>query len=255
MDQLTEEQLHRYTHHIILKDIGGEGQRQLLAARVLIVGAGGLGSPAALYLAAAGVGGIGIIDDDRVELSNLQRQILYCTADLGRSKVASAADKIAALNPDVKVFAIEDRLRRENADQILSEYDFIIDASDNFDTKYLINDVCVAIGRPFSHAGVAGFKGQVFTYAPGSPCLRCIFPEPPAPGQIQHCRGAGILGAAAGVFGSIQAAEAIKSILKKDGGLRARLLSIDLIEMDFANMGVSQNPACACNFQCGPSKK
>ncbi len=246
MQKLTEAQIDRYAHHLILKEIGGEGQRRLLAASALIVGAGGLGSPAAYYLAAAGVGRIGIVDDDRVALSNLQRQILHGTADVGRSKVASAAEAIGALNPDVQVLPHEARLTAENAAGIIGAYDVVLDAADNFEATYRINDTCVALGRPFSHAGVAGFTGQLFTYTPGGPCLRCLFPEPPPAGQVQHCRGAGVLGATAGVFGSIQAAEAIKALLGRNPGPRGTVLSIDLLSLRFTTAAVAPVAGCAC---------
>lgn len=246
MQKLTEAQIDRYSHHLILKEIGGEGQRRLLAASALIVGAGGLGSPAALYLAAAGVGRIGILDDDCVALSNLQRQILHGTADVGRSKVASAAEAIAALNPDVRVIAQQKRLTTENAAEVIGAYDVVIDAADNFEATYRINDTCVALGRPFSHAGVAGFTGQLFTYLPGGPCLRCVFPEPPPAGQVQHCGGAGVLGATAGVFGSIQAAEAIKALLGKNAAAPATILSIDLLSLRFTTAKAAPLEGCRC---------
>ncbi|MFH0798615.1 MAG: HesA/MoeB/ThiF family protein, partial [Pseudomonadota bacterium] len=183
--QLTQEQMDRYLHHIVLKDVGGEGQRKLLASRVLIVGAGGLGSASAFYLAAAGVGTVGLCDDDSVELSNLQRQIIHSTKDLGRPKVESASEKMRALNPDVNVAAHKERLDASNAGSIIADYDFVINGTDNFPAKFLISDTCVAIGRAFAHGGAVGFRGQAFTHIPGSMCLRCIFPEPPGPGTIQ----------------------------------------------------------------------
>ncbi len=243
---LTESQLTRYAHHIILKDVGGEGQRRLLASRVLIIGAGGLGSPAAFYLAAAGVGTLGIVDDDRISLSNLQRQILHRTCDIGMSKVQSAHERLHDLNPDCQVIPHDLRLTRENARAIAAEYELIIDASDNFQTKYLINDVALELKLPFSHAGVAGFRGQLFTATPGGPCLRCVFPEPPPEGQVQHCRGAGVIGATAGVFGSIQAAEAIKALLNCEEQSHAKLLSIDLMTLQFTTLNVQPVGNCRC---------
>lgn len=241
---LTESQLDRYLHHIILKDIGGEGQRRLLAAKVLIVGAGGLGSPAALYLAAAGVGTIGICDDDCVELSNLQRQIIHSTKDIGRSKAESAVEKMRAINPDVRVAPHAERLTDQNAISIISDYDFVIDGTDNFPSKFLINDGCVARKKPYSHGGVVGFKGQVFTYVAGSLCLRCVFDRPPEPGCVMDCRGSGILGAAAGIIGAIQAAEAIKYILGRGDLLTNRILTVDALKMEFRTIPIERSQTC-----------
>lgn len=242
--QLTEKQVERYTHHIVLKEIGGEGQKRLLKAKVLVVGAGGLGSPAALYLAAAGVGNIGIIDDDVVEQSNLQRQILHSTGDLNRRKVESAKEKIEALNPDVKVTIYDERLTAENAKSIFRGYGFILDGSDNFSTKFLINDTCVSIGRPYSHAGIAGLNGQTFTYIPGSACLRCIQSAPPDECAVTDCRTSGILGSVAGIVGSIQATEAIKLIVGKGELLNDRLLLIDALGMEFTSVNIARDKKC-----------
>lgn len=244
----SEEQIARYTHHIVLKDVGGEGQRKLLGSKVLIVGIGGLGSPAAYYLAAAGVGTLGLCDHDQVELSNLQRQIIHHTPDIGKGKVLSASEKIGALNPEVKVIAVPERLESSNARGLIAAYDFIIDASDNFATKFLVNDACVAMGKPYSHGGVVGFTGQVLTALPGSPCLRCVFPEPPDEGVILHCRGAGILGAAAGILGSIQAAEAIKWVLGRGELLAGRMLIVDVLRMRLRTITLLRRESCAA---CG----
>ncbi len=243
--QLSEKQKARYFHHIILKDIGAEGQRKLNAASVLVVGAGGLGSPAALYLAAAGVGKIGVVDSDVVEESNLQRQILHTEADLGRKKVESARDAIYALNSSAEVEAIGERLTKENAAKIISGYDFVIDACDNFPSKFLINDVAVSLGKAFSHAGVVGFKGQTFTYAAGHMCLRCLFPDLPENGMIANCRGSGTLGAAVGIVGAIQAAEAVKYILGCGSLLLDRLLVIDALSMNFREVAIAKNLKCS----------
>jgi len=232
-------------HHIVLKDIGGEGQRKLLASKVLIIGAGGLGSPSALYLAAAGIGTIGIADDDKVELSNLQRQILHTTSGIGSKKTDSANKTLTSINPDVRVTAYPHRINEENIDSIIAEYDFIIDGSDNFETKYLINDACVKNEKPFSHGGVVAFRGQTFTYTPGSFCYRCIFPEPPSAEFIQNCRGDGILGTVAGIVGTIQATEAIKFLLGKGSLLTDRLLTIDAMAMEFQNIEFSRNHDCS----------
>lgn len=241
---LDEKQIARYTHHIILKDVGGEGQRRLLSSKVLIVGVGGLGSPAAYYLAAAGVGTIGLCDNDHVELSNLQRQIIHHTGDIGKHKVVSASEKIVLLNPDVKVVPITERFDQSNAHDLVGAYDFIIDASDNFPTKYLINDICVETGKSYSNGGIVGFKGQTFTHIPGSLCLRCIFPDPPDEGVILHCRGAGILGAVAGIIGSIQATEAIKWILKRGDMLSDRMFIFDALQTQMRVAALRRRESC-----------
>ncbi len=246
--QLSKSQIERYTHHIVIKDIGGEGQRKLLSSKVLIVGAGGLGSPAALYLAAAGVGTIGIADEDDVEISNLQRQILHFTSDIGRSKVVSAREKLSALNSDVQIKTYNKRLTSENIESTMADFDFIVDATDNFDSKFLINDTCIRSRKPCSHAGVVGFKGQVFTHVPGSLCYRCIFSDPPPDGAIQDCRGSGILGAVAGMVGSIQAAETIKYLIGNGDLLTDKLLTVDLLSMEFRFIPLSRNENCpACS--------
>jgi adenylyltransferase/sulfurtransferase len=242
--RLDDQQIERYQQHIILKDIGGEGQKRLLASKVLIVGAGGLGSPAALYLAAAGVGIIGICDDDRVELSNLQRQILYSTENVGCSKTQEARKRLSQLNPDVTIKVHDERLTETNIRAIIQNYDFVIDASDNFPTKYLINDTCVAMEKPYSHGGVIGFKGQTFTYVPGSMCYRCIFPEPPPDDLILYCRGSGILGSVAGIVGSIQATETIKYFLGKNSLLTNKLLTVDTLMSEFRTINLKPNTNC-----------
>ena len=242
--ELSEKQKARYFHHIILKDIGGEGQKKLFSSSVLIVGAGGLGSPAALYLAAAGVGKIGIVDSDIVEESNLQRQILHSEADLGRKKVDSARESILGLNSSAQVVAIGERLTEKNAAEIISGYDFVIDACDNFPTKFLINDVAVSLGKSFSHAGVVGFKGQTFTHTAGHMCLRCLFPDLPENGMIANCRGSGTLGAAVGIVGAVQAAEAVKFILGSGELLLNRLLSVDALSMKFREVRLAKNSNC-----------
>lgn len=242
--KLSDAQIERYAHHIVLKDIGGEGQKKLLASRVLIIGAGGLGSPAALYLAAAGVGTIGIVDHDCVEVSNLQRQILHSTEDVGREKTVSARDALCSLNPDVRVTVHPMRLNENNVEGLIRDYDFVIDGTDNFPTKFLINDACVRMGKPYSHAGVVGFKGQTFTFVPGSLCYRCIFSDEPPADMIQDCRGSGILGAAAGVIGSVQASEAIKYLLGTGALLTDRLLTVNLLTMEFRTVGLHRSHSC-----------
>ena len=197
---LTDEQIERYSRHIILKEVGAKGQRRLLNAKVLIVGAGGLGAPAAMYLAAAGVGTIGIVDADDVDLSNLQRQIIHQTADIGKAKVKSAKETINAMNPDVVVNTYREFLTSENIMDIIKDYDFIIDGTDNFPAKFLINDACVMAKKPFSHAGIIRFKGQLMTYVPGEgPCYRCVFKNPPPKDAVPTCKQAGVIGAMGGV--------------------------------------------------------
>jgi len=251
---LTTEQIERYSRQIMIPDLGGKGQIRLRQARVLVIGAGGLGSPAALYLAAAGVGTLGIIDPDRVELSNLQRQILHFTPDLGREKVASAKEKLNHLNPDVQVLAHPLRLEQENAIELLSQYDFIVDGSDNFATKFLVNDMAVSLGKPFSHAGIVRLQGQTMTVIPGkSACYRCFFKEPPSPGEILSCQQAGILGAVAGTLGSIQATEAIKYLAGFEEDLLIdRLLTYDAKSMRFHSVDIRKNPECSA---CGTGSR
>ncbi|MDH7604678.1 MAG: molybdopterin-synthase adenylyltransferase MoeB [Melioribacter sp.] len=242
--EFTESQIERYSRQIILKDVGGIGQQKLLNGKVLIVGAGGLGSPAALYLAAAGVGTIGIIDGDAVDLTNLQRQIIHFTPDVNKPKVESAKEKIEKLNPDVKVITYKERLNAENIIDIIKSYDFIIDGTDNFPTKFLINDACVMIKKPFSHAGILRFNGQTITYTPGNTCYRCIFKEPPPKGLIPTCSEAGILGSVAGVLGTIQATEALKYLLGIGNLLINKLLTFDAFEMKFREISLKKNKNC-----------
>jgi molybdopterin-synthase adenylyltransferase len=247
--RLTPEEIERYSRQIMIPDLGGKGQIRLRQGKVLVVGAGGLGCPAAFYLAAAGVGALGIVDGDRVELSNLQRQILHATSDIGREKVDSAKEKLSRLNPDIKIQTYPVRLDADNAAEIFASYDFIVDGSDNFATKFLVNDVAVVLGKPFSHAGIARFQGQTMTVVPHkSACYRCVFQEPPAPGEIMNCQQAGILGAVAGTIGSIQATEAIKHLAGMDEDLLVdRLLSYDAKTTRFREIEVRRNPACgAC---------
>ncbi len=229
----SQEQSQRYLRNIKLAEVGEKGQKQLLNAKVLIIGAGGLGSPAALYLAAAGVGTLGIVDADEVDLSNLQRQILHSTSDVGRAKVNSAKEKMEKLNPDVKVNVYPLFLDASNIEDVIAEYDFVIDATDNFSSKFLINDACVLLKKPFSHAGVVGFKGQLMTYVPGQgPCYRCIFKDPP-PSSTPNTARNGVMGATVGVIGCLQAMEAIKYIIGKGELLTAKLLIYDAIQTEF----------------------
>lgn len=241
---LNDEQIERYSRHIILSEVGVEGQEKILAGKVLIIGAGGLGAPAALYLAAAGVGTIGIVDGDNVELSNLQRQVIHFGADVGKAKVISAKEKMQAINPDVKVLTYQARLRAENITGIIKDYDFIIDGTDNFAAKFLINDACVLAAKPFSHGGILRFDGQTMTYKPGEACYRCVFTAPPPKGAVPTCSQAGILGAVAGMLGTIQAAEALRFLLGKGELLVNRLLIFDAMRMKFREVSFRKNPSC-----------
>ncbi|HEY6040820.1 MAG TPA: molybdopterin-synthase adenylyltransferase MoeB [Anaerolineae bacterium] len=241
----TEEQVYRYSRHIILQDVGGVGQKKLLKAKVLLVGAGGLGSPAAMYLAAAGVGTLGLVDFDKVDLSNLQRQILHRTKDVGRPKLDSAADTLNALNPDVKVVKHNVVLNSENVMDVIKDYDIVVNGTDNFPTRYLVNDACVFAGKPLVDGSIFMFEGQVTVYdAKRGPCYRCLFPTPPPPGEVPSCQEAGVLGVLPGIIGSIQAVEAIKLILGKGDPLIGRLLLFDALPMEFRELKVEKSPNC-----------
>jgi adenylyltransferase/sulfurtransferase len=252
--ELTDSQFHRYARHLILDEVGEEGQAKLLAARVLVVGAGGLGSPLLLYLAAAGVGTLGIVDDDTVDLTNLQRQIAHGTADLGRPKVDSAAAAIAAINPDIRVVRHKARLIAANAAEIVADYDVVADGSDNFATRYLLNDACHFARKPLVSAALLRFEGQLSTYAawrdPAAPCYRCLFPAAPPPDLIPRCEQAGILGAVAGVIGTLQATEVLKEILGLGEGLAGTLLAYDALDARFTRVAITRDPDCAlCGSQ------
>ena len=230
----TNEQLERYSRHIILKEIGVKGQKKLMNGSVLIIGAGGLGAPAAMYLAAAGVGKIGIADADVVDLSNLQRQIIHTTADVGRPKVESAAETMRAINPDVEVVTYHEFISSANIMDIIKDYDFVLDGTDNFPAKFLINDACVMADKPFSHAGILRFKGQLMTVIPQqSPCYRCVFKTMPPKDAIPTCKQAGVIGAMAGVIGSLQALEAVKFLTGAGELLTGKLLTFDALTMKF----------------------
>jgi len=242
---LREEQIERYSRQIILPDIGSRGQEKLFKAKVLIIGLGGLGSPCALYLAAAGIGSIGIVDSDNVELNNLQRQILHSTKNVGKPKVESAKEKLNAINPDVEVIPYLLRLTSENILEIIEDYDIIVDGSDNFPTRYLVNDACVLSRKPLSHAGIFRYDGQAMTILPGkSPCYRCLFPEPPPPGFIPTCQEAGIMGAVAGVIGTIQANEVLKYILGIGQPLSGRVLIFNALDSTFRTVRVPKDKDC-----------
>ena len=245
MSEFTEEQINRYSRHIILPEVGGKGQMKLLKSKVFLVGAGGLGSPAAFYLAAAGIGKIGISDNDDVDFSNLQRQILHSTKDVGRPKVQSAKETLEDLNPDVEVVPYTERLNSENIIDIIKDYDVILDGSDNFPTRYLVNDACVMLGKPLSHGSIFRFDGQATTILPGQgPCYRCLYETPPPPDLVPSCQEAGVLGVIAGIIGVIQATEVIKLRLGKGNLLNGKLLLYDSLNMDFKKLNIQRNPAC-----------
>ena len=245
MFKLNEEQIERYSRQIILPDIGGGGQEKLLKAKVLVIGAGGLGCPSALYLAAAGVGKLGIVDSDKVELNNLQRQILHSTKNVNKAKVDSAKERLNAINTDVEVIPHKLRLNSTNIIDIIKGYDIIVDGSDNFPTRYLVNDACVLANKPLSHGGILKFDGQAITILPHkSACYRCLFPEPPPPGLVPSCQEAGILGAVAGVIGVIQANEALKYILSIGNLLAGKLLIFNALDSSFRQVRVPKDPNC-----------
>ncbi|HSP44832.1 MAG TPA: molybdopterin-synthase adenylyltransferase MoeB [Chthoniobacterales bacterium] len=249
---LTRGDLARYSRHLILPEVNLDGQRRIKAARVLCIGAGGLGSPATLYLAAAGVGTLGLVDADQVDASNLQRQILYGTADVGKSKLETARSRLREINPDVEIRLHEVRLSSANATDIIAPYDLVIDGSDNFPTRYLSNDVCVFGRKPNIYGSVFRFEGQASVFAPhlGGPCYRCLFPEPPPPGAAPSCAEAGVLGVLPGIVGLIQATEALKLIIGVGKTLAGRLLHFDALKMKFREFNLRRDPACPV---CGES--
>lgn len=242
---LTEEQIERYQRHIALKEVGGKGQQRLLDGRVLIIGIGGLGSPAALYLAASGVGTIGLVDADVVDLTNLQRQVIHFTPDIGKAKVVSAREKMAAINPGIKVNTYQEWVHAGNIMGIIRGYDFVIDCTDNSTAKLLINDACVLSGIPYSHAGILRFSGQTITVSPGeSACYRCIFPISPIKDITSTCHPIGVIGILPGVIGVIQATEAIKFLLEKGDLLTGRLLIYNALQMRFTEVKIKRNRKC-----------
>ena len=258
--ELTDSQRDRYSRHILLPEVGETGQARLLQSRVLLLGAGGLGSPAALYLAAAGVGTLGIVDADVVDASNLQRQIIHATSRVGTAKVESAAKAIADLNPDVKVVAHKERMTSANVDRLFTDYEVVIDGTDNFPTRYLVNDASVWLGKPVVHGSIFRFDGQVTTFIPEkaakklgmsepSPCYRCLYPEPPPPHLAPSCQEAGVLGILCGIIGTLQATEAIKILLSKGTTLAGRLMTYDSLKMKFKELRLRRDPQCPV---CGP---
>lgn len=248
LPELTEPQIRRYARHIVLAEIGGLGQSRLIAARVLVVGAGGLGAPLLQYLAAAGVGTLGVIDDDRVDLSNLQRQVIHRTEDIGATKAASARRALQAVNPEVQVEAYEERLTAENAERLIAGYDIVADGSDNFATRYLLNDTCHRLRKTLVAAAILRFDGQISTYkawqGAGHPCLRCLFPSAPAEDAVPSCAQAGVLGSLAGTLGALQATEVVKEILGVGRSLSGRLLVYDALAASFDEMAIAKRPDC-----------
>lgn len=241
----TDEQIHRYSRHIILPEVGGKGQKKLLQARVLVVGAGGLGCPAGYYLAAAGVGTIGVVDSDTIELSNLQRQIAHNTERIGMNKAESAKATFEALNPDVTVIPIKVRLNKDNILDILKDYDIVVDGSDNFPTRYLVNDACVLLGKPLVSGAILRFEGQLTTIIPrDGHCYRCLFEEPPPPGLVPSCQEAGVIGALPGVIGAMQAMEVIKLIIGKGEPMKNRLLIYNALQCSFRIVKVPRRMDC-----------
>ena len=251
--EFTDQQVHRYARHIILPEVGGDGQRKLLDSRVLVVGAGGLGSPVALYLAAAGVGTIGLADHDDVDLTNLQRQVLHTTSDVGRRKTASGAETIAALNPDVDVIPIDAKLDSSNALSTVESFDVVVDGSDNFPTRYLLNDACYLTKRPLVSGAIFRFEGQVSTFdarRDDAPCYRCLFPTPPASGSVPNCEQAGVFGVLAGTIGTLQATEVLKLVCGVGEPLVGKLLLYDALETRFTQVRVVRDESCPL---CGSS--
>src|SRR5438552_9224344 len=242
---LSPNEVARYSRHLIMPEVGMEGQKRLKAASVLLIGAGGLGSPLGLYLAAAGVGRLGLVDFDVVDFSNLQRQVLHGTNDVGRPKLQSAKEKLQAINPEVRVDTYEARLTSQNAFDILRPYDVIIDGTDNFPTRYLVNDACVLLGKPNVYGSIFRFDGQASVFYPGKgPCYRCLYPEPPPPGEVPSCAEGGVLGILPGLIGCIQATEAVKLILGNGEPLVGRLVLYDALAMTFREFKVRRNPKC-----------
>jgi len=241
---LTPYQVQRYSRHIIMPQVGSQGQRKIIDSKVLIVGAGGLGSPVAVYLALAGVGTIGIVDFDTVDLSNLQRQILHGNDDVGKPKVVSARETLNAYNPDVKVVTHEVPITSENAMDIIPQYDIVVNGADNFPARYLVNDACYLAGKPLVDGSILLFDGQASVYIPGNGCYRCLFPTPPPPGAVPSCAEAGVLGALPGLIGTIQVIETIKQILGTGEALTGRLLLVNALDMDFRTVKLRRNPKC-----------
>jgi molybdopterin-synthase adenylyltransferase len=254
MPDFTDSQIERYSRHIILPEVGGKGQKKLATSKVLIIGAGGLGSPAALYLAAAGVGTLGLVDGDVVDLSNLQRQILHTTPNIGKPKVESGQAMLSALNPEVTVKTYPFNITTENIQGVVADYDLVLDGSDNFTTRYLVNDACFFAGKPLISGSIFRFEGQLTTLRPrdGFPCYRCLYAEPPPAGLVPNCQEAGVLGVLAGTIGTLQAAESIKEIIGIGQSLAGSMLIYDALEMSFRKTRIPKDPACPL---CGPEPR
>ncbi len=245
MTDFTDEQIERYSRHIILPEVGGVGQRKMLDARVLMIGAGGLGSPAAYYLAAAGIGHLGIVDFDTVDLSNLQRQIIHSTERIGMLKTESAKKTIAALNPDVNVTTYNERISSQNIEELFEGYEYIVDGSDNFATRFLINDACIMMNKVNIHGSIFRFEGQATVFDPkNGPCYRCLYPEPPPPGLVPNCQEGGVLGVLAGIIGNIQAVETLKLVLGIGESLAGKLLIYDALNTEFRKLKLKRDVNC-----------
>jgi adenylyltransferase/sulfurtransferase len=245
MIEFTDEQIERYSRHIILPEVGGAGQQKMLEARILLLGAGGLGSPAAYYLAAAGIGNLGIVDFDQVDLSNLQRQIIHSTERIGMLKTESAKKTIQALNPDVNVTLYNEKIDSSNILSIIKDYDYVVDGSDNFPTRYLVNDACVMENKTLIHGSIYRFEGQVTVFKPNSgPCYRCLYPEPPPPGMSPNCQEGGVLGVLAGIVGNLQVVEVLKLILGIGEPLVGKLLIYDALKTEFRNLNLRKDASC-----------
>jgi adenylyltransferase/sulfurtransferase len=250
--KLSKEEILRYSRHLIMPEVGMDGQLKLKQAQVLLIGAGGLGAPLGLYLAAAGVGRLGIVDFDVVDFTNLQRQITFSTKDVGRKKAEAARDRLSAMNPDIQIDTFDTRLTSENALELFKDFDIIVDGTDNFPTRYLVNDACILLGKPNVYGSIFRFEGQVTVFgAPAGPCYRCLYPEPPPPGLVPSCAEGGVLGVLPGIVGSLQAMETIKLILGVGESLAGRLLLFDALAMRFRELKVRQNPACPI---CGENR-
>jgi molybdopterin/thiamine biosynthesis adenylyltransferase/rhodanese-related sulfurtransferase len=242
---LSKQEILRYSRHLIMPEVGMDGQLKLKQAKVLCIGTGGLGAPLGLYLAAAGVGRIGLVDFDVVDFTNLQRQVLFGTTDVGRPKIAAAADHLRNLNPEIQIDTFETHLSSDNALDILKDYDIVVDGTDNFPTRYLVNDACVILGKPNVYGSIFRFEGQITIFgAPGGPCYRCLYPEPPPPGLVPSCAEGGVLGVLPGIVGTIQAAETLKLIIGKGQSLAGRLLLFDALAMKFRELKLRKNPEC-----------
>jgi len=245
MIEFTDEQIERYSRHIILPEVGGSGQQKMLEARVLLLGAGGLGSPAAYYLAAAGIGNLGIVDFDQVDLSNLQRQIIHSTERIGMLKTESAKKTIQALNPDVNVTLYNEKMDSSNIMSLIKDYDYVVDGSDNFPTRYLVNDACVMKNKTLIHGSIYRFEGQVTVFKPGDgPCYRCLYPEPPPPGMVPNCQEGGVLGVLAGVIGNLQVVEVLKLVLGIGKTLVGKLIIYDALNTEFRNLRLRKDANC-----------